>query len=79
MSFIEVGVVRLSPMDDLYGHPNLKWDLDGTVSASNRVPICETYFGLQQRHIPNMSIVSPGDSFAERVVFWVLLLEKTKK
>jgi hypothetical protein len=36
-------------------------------------------FGLQQRHNPNMSILSPGDSFAERVLFWVLLLEKIKK
>ena len=25
-----------------------------------------------------MSILSPGDSFAERVLFWILLLEKIK-
>ena len=48
-----------------------------TVSASNRIHIYETHFGLQQRHNPNMSILSPGDLFAERVLFWVLLL-KTK-
>jgi hypothetical protein len=68
----------LSPTDDPYGHPNPKWILDGIVSASNRVPICETHFGLQQRHNSNMSILSPEDSFAGRVLFWVLLLEKTK-
>jgi hypothetical protein len=27
---------------------------------------------------PKLSILSPGDSFTERAVFWVLLLEKTK-
>ena len=67
-----------SPMVVPYGHPYLKWVSNDTVSASNRASICETYFGLQQRHNPNMSILSPGDSFAERVLFWVLLLEKTK-
>jgi hypothetical protein len=65
-------------MDDPYGHRNLKWVVDVTVSASNRIPICETHFELQQRHNPDMSILYPGDSFAERVLFWVLLLEKTK-
>ena len=72
-----LGFPRLSPMDDP-GDPNPKWVVDGTVSASNRILICETHFGLQQRHNPNMSILSPGDSYAERVLFWVLLLEKTK-
>jgi hypothetical protein len=57
-------------MDDPYGNPNPKWVLDDTVSASNRLPVCETHFGLQQRHT--------GDSYAERVLFWVMLLEKTK-
>jgi len=52
--------------------------MDDTVSASNRIPICETHIGLQQRHNPNMSILSPEDSFAERVFFWVVLLEKIK-
>jgi len=61
-----------------YGDPNPKWIVDDIVSAFNKIPICETHFGLQQRHNLNMSILSPGDSFAERVLFWVLLLEKTK-
>jgi hypothetical protein len=61
--------VRLSPTSDPYGHPNAKCVLDGTVSASNRVLICETYFRLQERHNPNMSILSPRDSFTERVLF----------
>ena len=61
--------LRLSPTGDPYGHPNPKWVLDGTVSVSNRVPICETHFGLQLRHNPNMSILSPGNLFAEMVLF----------
>ena len=65
-------------MDDLYGDPNTKWAVDGTVSAFNRILICEIYFGLQQRHNINMSILSPEDSFVERVFFCVLLLKKTK-
>ena len=68
----------LAPMDVPYGHPYIKWVSNGNVSASNKAPICETYFGLQQRHNPNMSILSPRDSFVERVIFWVILLEKTK-
>ena len=56
-------------MDDPYGDPNPKWVVDGTVSASNRIPIRKTHFGLQQRHDPNMSILSPGDSFIEMVLF----------
>ena len=46
--------------------------------AFNRVPIWKTYFKSQKRHNPNLSILSPRDPFAEMVVFWVLLLEKTK-
>ena len=65
-------------MDDPYEDPNPKWVMNGTVLASNKIPICETHFELQQRHNPNMSILSPKDSFAERVLFWVMLLEKTK-
>ena len=47
-----------SPMDAPYGLPYPKWLFNGTVSASNRVPICDTHFGLQQRHNPNISILS---------------------
>ena len=73
-----VAIRGLSSMDAPYGLPYPKWVLNGTVSAFNKVPIYETYFGLQQRHNPNMSILSPKNSFTERVLFWVLLLEKTK-
>jgi hypothetical protein len=38
-----------------------------------------TYFGLQQRHNLNIKILSSIDLFAERVIFQILLLEKTKK
>ena len=59
-----------------YGHPNLKWVARDPKSASNRVPIRETYFGLPERHNPNMDILSSGNPFVERILFWVLLLEK---
>jgi hypothetical protein len=58
-------ILGLAPTDDSYGHLNLKWVLDGIVSAFNRVLICETYFGLQERHNLNMSILSS----VEKVLF----------
>ena len=45
-------------------------------SASNRLPIRETNFGLSKRHNPNMSILAPENPFTEIILFWVLLLEK---
>jgi hypothetical protein len=68
--------LRLSLIGDLYGYPNPKWVAGDSKSASNRVPIRETHFGLSERHNPNMSIISPRNPFAERILFWVLLLEK---
>jgi len=68
--------LRLSPTRKPYGHPNIKWVARDLKSASNRVPIRETYFGLPERHNPNMDILSPENSFAEMILFWVLLLEK---
>ena len=56
--------------------PNLKWIARDTKSVSNRVSIRVTYFGLPERHHPNMGILSPGNLFTERILFWVLLLEK---
>ena len=53
--------------------------MDDNVSASNRISICETHFGLQQMHNPNMSILSPGDSFAERVLFFCPVVGEDKK
>jgi hypothetical protein len=70
--------VRLSPTGDPLRYPNPKWVSNKIPITSNRVPIWKTYFGCYERHNPNLSILSPGDPFAERVVFWVLLLEKTK-
>ena len=68
--------LRLSPTRNPYGHPNLKWVARDLKSASNIVLIRETYFGLPERHNPNMDILSPGNPFAERILFCVLLLEK---
>ena len=31
---------------------------------------------LRERHNPNISILSPETPFIERILFWVLLLEK---
>jgi hypothetical protein len=42
-----------------YENPNLKWITRDLKSASNRVPIWETYFGLPERHNPNIGILSP--------------------
>jgi len=68
--------MRLSPTRNPYGHSNPKWVAKDLKSASNRVPIWETYFGLSKRHNPNISILSLGNPFAEMIIFWVLLLEK---
>jgi len=38
----------------------------------------QTYFRYQERHNLNMSILSPQDPFVERILFWMLLLERTK-
>ena len=59
-----------------YGYLNLKWAARDLKSASNRVPIRVTYFGLSERHDPNISILSPENPFAKMINFWVLLLEK---
>jgi hypothetical protein len=67
-------ILRLSLTDDSCGHLNLKWVLDGIVSAFNRVPICETYFGLQEAQLKYEYSL-----FCRKGSFWVLLLEKTKK
>jgi hypothetical protein len=69
-------LIRLSLTRNSYGNLNPKWVARGPNSTSNRVPIRETYFGLPERHNLNMDILSPGNSFAERILFWVLLLEK---
>ena len=61
--------LRRSPIGDSYGHPNLKWVAGDSKLVSNRVPIRETYFGLSDRHNPNMSIIFPGNPFAERFFF----------
>jgi hypothetical protein len=58
--------------------PNAKWVFNNTVSASNRVPIHEIYFGCQERQNLNLGILTPGDLYAESVLFWFWLLEKTK-
>jgi hypothetical protein len=57
-------------------HPNSKWVARDIKSASNRIPIWDTYFRLPERHKSNIGILSPRKPFAEMILFWVLLLEK---
>ena len=49
-------------------NPNLKWVSNIIHIASNRVSIWKIHFRCQERHNPNLYILSPGDP-AERVVF----------
>jgi len=63
-------------MRNPYGYPNPKSVARDPISASNRVPIREIYFWFSERHNLNIDILSPGNSFAEMILFWVLLLEK---
>jgi len=66
--------LRLSPTEDSFGNPNLKWVCSTIPIVSNRVPIQKTHFGYQDRHNPNLGILSPRDSFAESVVFLSLVV-----
>jgi hypothetical protein len=43
------------------------------------IPIQKTHFEYQERYNPNLGILSPRDPFTESIVFYVLLLKKTKK
>ena len=61
---------------NLYGYPNSKWIARYLKSASNRVSIRKTYFGLPEKHNSNIDILSPENQFTESILFWVLLLEK---
>jgi hypothetical protein len=57
------------------GYPNPKWVSNSRIPiASNRLSIWKIYFGCHERHNSNLSILSPGDPFAERVVFWGLVV-----
>jgi hypothetical protein len=47
--------------------------------ASNKVLIWKTHFGCQERHNLNLSIISPRDPFAKRIIFWGLVVEEDKK
>jgi len=67
--------VRLSPICDLYEHPNPKKVAEDLKSAFNRLPIRETYFELYERYNSNMSIISPENPFAGRILFLVILSE----
>jgi len=68
--------LRLSLTKNLYGHPNLKWIAWDLKSASTRIFIWETHFRLPERQNPNMSILYLGNPFTEKIIFWILLLEK---
>jgi hypothetical protein len=62
-------ILRLSPTSDPYGHPNPKWVVRDPKLTSNKLSIRETFFELSERHNPNMSILSPKNSFAEKIFF----------
>jgi len=62
-------MLRLSPTGEPFGNPNPKWVSNTIPIASNREPIQKTHFGYQERHNPNLGILSPRDPFAESVVF----------
>ena len=51
--------LRLSPIGDPFGNPNPKWISNTIPIASNRVPIQKIHFGYQERHNPNLGILSP--------------------
>jgi hypothetical protein len=59
---------RLSPIRDPLENPNSKWASNTIPIVSNKVPIRKTYFGYQERHNPNMCIISPQD-LAGRIFF----------
>jgi hypothetical protein len=61
--------LRLYPTSNHIGTQTPKWVARDLKSASNRVPIRETYFGLPERHNPNMGILSPRNPFVERILF----------
>jgi len=63
------GFLRLSPIGDPFGNPNPKWVSNTIPIASNRVSIQKTLFRYQERHNPNLGILSPRDPFAESVFF----------
>ena len=73
---MNIASLRPSTTRNLYGHSKPKWVVRDLKSVSNRVSIQETYFGLSERQNPNMDILSPGNPFAEMILFWILLLEK---
>jgi len=51
--------LRLSPIGDPFENPNPKWVSNIIPIAYNRVPIQKTHFGYQERHNPNLGILSP--------------------
>jgi len=59
--------LRLSPIVDPFGNPNSKWVSNAIPVASNRVPIHKIYFGYQERHNPNLGILSP-ETHLQRVL-----------
>ena len=62
-----------------YGHLNLKWVARDPKSSSNRVPIWETYFGLPDRHKPNLSILSPDKPICRKDSFLSLVVGEDAK
>jgi len=67
--FAQIKLLRLSPTGEPFGNPNPKWVSNTILIASNRGPIQKSHFGYQERHNPNLGILSPRDPFAESVVF----------
>ena len=61
--------IRPTPTRNPYRHPNPKWIAIDLKSASNRLPIRKIYFTLPERYNLNMDILSPENTFAERILF----------
>ena len=66
--FVRKAKVRLSPGDPLQ-NSNPKCVSNTIPIASNRVPIWKTHFRCQEMYNPNLSILSSGDTFVEKVLF----------
>jgi len=72
-------LLRLSPTGDPLGDPNLKWVSNTMPIASNKVSISRIHFGCQERYNPNLSILSPGDPFAEKGSLLGLVVGEVQK
>jgi hypothetical protein len=57
----------VSPTGDASEGSNVKWVSNKIPRTPNIIPIEKTHFRCYERYKPNLSIISSGDPFAERV------------